>query len=466
MKATAKETVLMENGAFRLTTQRLVQTDGLEAEITKDGNLRISAHGQERTVEIPKKLPKGCAAYHGSIPVLGAMYNLAIKELHDDINPDGHMLAGANWSTVWTRDIAYAVALGAAVAAPEPCRASLDSRVKHGVVMQDTGTGGGWPVSTDRVAWALGVWALFKVTGDRAWLEHCANVLQATLEQDAAVLPPNRILRSGETSFIDWREQSYPDWMTPADIGASYAFGTNVLHYICRQILARMLHLLGRKKEAKPYEEQAAALATAIRDSFWDKGTRQFGIMRLANGYHDERTDSLATALAVLCGLQSKYAQDALARLPRSPWGTPVFAPYKVSQRDAYHNRAVWPFVEAYVMLAHAELSSANTSATVVDVGSPSVLKMSSRMTLATITARNSSMISSKLNMDGTNTPLRATAIMPLEKTAPSSTPAAATATTVLRRAALQPREAFRKLQASLVTPTISPDTERTRINA
>ena len=80
MKATAKETVLMENGAFRLTTQRLVQTDGLEAEITKEGNLRISAHGQERTVEIPKKLPKGCAAYHGSIPVLGAMYNLAIKE--------------------------------------------------------------------------------------------------------------------------------------------------------------------------------------------------------------------------------------------------------------------------------------------------------------------------------------------------------------------------------------------------
>ena len=356
MKATAKETVLMENEAFRLTTQRLTQADGLEAEITKEGNLRIRSHGQERTVDIPKKLPKGCATYHGSIPVLAAMYNLAVKELHDDINADGHMLAGANWSTVWTRDIAYAVALGAAVAAPEPCRASLDSRVKHGVVMQDTGTGGGWPVSTDRVAWALGVWALFKVTGDLAWLEHCANVLQATLEQDAAVLPPNRVLRSGETSFIDWREQSYPDWMTPADIGSSYAFGTNVLHYICRQILARMLRLLGRKKEAKPYEEQAAVLATAIRDNFWNKGTRQFGIMRLANGYHDERTDSLATALAVLCGLQNRYALDALTRLPRSPWGTPVFAPFKVSQRDAYHNRAVWPFVEAYVMLAHAEL--------------------------------------------------------------------------------------------------------------
>ena len=355
MKAAAPETVLMQNDAFRLTTRRLVQKD-LEAEITGEGNLRIRSHGQERTVDIPKTPPLDCAAYHGSIPVLGAMYNLALKELYDDINPHGHMLAGANWSSVWTRDIAYAVALGAAVAAPEACRVSLDSRVKHGVVMQDTGTGGGWPVSTDRVAWALGVWALFQVTGNRDWLEHCANVLQATLEQDAAVLPPHCVLRPGETSFIDWREQSYPDWMTPADIGASYAFGTNVLHYICRQILARMLHLLGRKKEAKPYEEQAAALAAAIRDNFWNKGSRQFGIMRLANGYRDERTDSLATALAVLCGLAGKHALHAVSHLPRSPWGTPVFAPYKVSQRDAYHNRAVWPFVEAYVMLAHAEL--------------------------------------------------------------------------------------------------------------
>ncbi|MDO4220757.1 MAG: hypothetical protein Q4C88_01380 [Akkermansia sp.] len=355
MAAAAQETVLMQNDAFRLTTHRLVQ-QGLEAEITAEGNLRISAHGQERLVEIPGKPALECAAYHGSIPVLGAMYNLAIQELSDDITPNGHMLAGANWSSVWTRDIAYAVALGAAVAAPEACRVSLDSRVKHGVVMQDTGTGGGWPVSTDRVSWALGVWALFKVTGDRDWLEHCANVLQATLEQDAAVLPPHSVLRPGETSFIDWREQSYPDWMTPADIGSSYAFGTNVLHYICRQILARMLHLLGRKKEAKPYEEQAARLADAILENFWNKGSRQFGIMRLANGYRDERTDTLATALAVLCGLAGKHALHALNHLPRSPWGTPVFSPYKISQRDAYHNRAVWPFVEAYVMLAHAEL--------------------------------------------------------------------------------------------------------------
>ena len=56
MKAAAKETVLMENEAFRLTTQRLVQTNGLEAEITGEGHLHITAHGQERTVEIPKKL--------------------------------------------------------------------------------------------------------------------------------------------------------------------------------------------------------------------------------------------------------------------------------------------------------------------------------------------------------------------------------------------------------------------------
>lgn len=352
---TDPERVLMQNDAFCLTSCSLSQA-GLEAEITPQGNLRIEDRNGVREVEIPRSLPQGCAAYRGSLPVLNALYALALHELQADINADGHMLAGANWSTVWTRDIAYAAALGAAVAAPEACRRSLDSRVRDGVVLQDTGTGGGWPVSTDRVAWALGVWALFKVTGDRAWLADCAAALQATLEQDARVLPAGKVLRSGETSFIDWREQSYPDWMTPADIGSSYAFGTNVLHYVCRQLLARMQRVLGKPDLAAEYDRQAAELAAAIKAAFWNKGSRQYGIMRLANGYLDERTDTLATALAVLCGLAGEHALHTLSRLPRSPWGTPVFAPYKVSQEQAYHNRAVWPFVEAFVMLAHAEL--------------------------------------------------------------------------------------------------------------
>lgn len=353
-----QEQLLFDNGVYRLTSTRLEQP-GLVAELVSPACLRITRGEEQREVALSPSLPQGCAGVRSSIPVLQAMYAMAVQELQADINGEGLLLAGANWSTVWTRDIAYAAALGTALAAPEATRASLESRVRDGVVVQDTGTGGGWPVSTDRVAWALGAWALYQSQGDKGWLAYCADVLAATLAQDDRVLPADELLRPGETSFTDWREQSYPDWMTPADIAASYAFGTNVLHYICRQLLARMLGELGRAAEAEQYAAQATALAARIDECFWSAGAGHYGMLRTAEGYLDERMDALATALSVLCGLAGDQALPLMRRLPRSPYGTPVFTPYKSRQEKAYHNRSVWPFVESYVLLAHAELQDA-----------------------------------------------------------------------------------------------------------
>ncbi len=350
------ETVLYENESFRLTSRSLVQP-GLRATLAADGtSLCIAREGQsERWVELPP-LPRQAAQLRSSVPVLQAMYRLAAHELAQNITPEGLMLAGASWSTVWTRDIAYAAALGASLAAPEACRLSLESRVCDGVIVQDTGTGGGWPVSTDRVAWAMGAWTLFIATGDRDWLAWVVKVLEATLAQDEWLRPTGSGLVPGETSFIDWREQSYPDWMTPADIGASYAFGTNVVHYAARHLLAQMLRVLGRKAEAAPYAESAAQLAKEIDRKFWSRATCHYGMFRTADGCLDERVDALASALAVHCGLAGEHAAQVMRQIPCSPYGTPVFSPYKASQPAAYHNRASWPFVEAFVLLAHADL--------------------------------------------------------------------------------------------------------------
>lgn len=360
--AIEEQHLLWDNGAYRLTANRLEQP-GLVAELVSPRCLRITCGDTVREVEIQAVAPAGCAWVRSSLPVLQAMYALAVQELQANLTDEGMLLAGANWSTVWTRDIAFSAALGTALAAPQATRVSLDSRVKNGVVIQDTGTGGGWPVSTDRVSWALGVWALYQVQGDRQWLAQCVEVLQATLAQDAAVLPADKVLRPGETSFIDWREQSYPDWMTPADIAASYAFGTNVLHYLCRQLLARMLRELNREKEATQYADQAAALAEALREQFRSPGSSHFGMLRTAEGYLDDRVDSLASALAVLCGVVGEHAAGVMQHLPRSPFGTPVFTPYKSRQEKAYHNRAVWPFVEAYVLLAQADMQDSAAAA-------------------------------------------------------------------------------------------------------
>ncbi len=349
------EKVIYGNEAFSLTPTRLTQP-GLVAELAADAShLRICREGQaERLIELPP-VRKGAPSFRSSVPVLTGMYRMAVHELGQDMTEDGLMRAGAAWSGVWTRDIAYAAALGAALVEPEAVRRSLESRVRDGIVLQDTGTGGGWPVSTDRVVWALGAWALYLSTGDRDWLSWCADVLIATLAQDDAVLRREGALRAGETSFIDWREQSYPDWMEPADIGAACAFGTNVLHYLARHILARMLRLLGRKDEAKPYAAEAARLAEAIGEKFWSRATCRYGMVRTVDGYLDDRADALATALAVHSGLTGEHAAQVMRELPCCLYGTPVFSPYKSGNPESYHNRAVWPFEEAFVLLAHAD---------------------------------------------------------------------------------------------------------------
>lgn len=350
------EQVLFENEAYRLTSRRMTQP-GLEALIPSPDRLVITRGDERRELHLPQP-PAGSPSYKGTLPVLEAMYNLAAHELQQDISHEGLLLAGANWPTVWTRDIAYAAALGAALLEPEACRASLESRIRDGVVMQDTGTGGGWPVSTDRVIWAMGAWSLDTRLGDRKWLAWAADVLIRTMEQDERFMNARSPLHKGETSFLDWRDQSYPDWMTPANIGETYAFGTNVVHCISRIILAKMLRTLGRKDEAQRYALEAANLREAINKTFWSRANQAYGIFSTVDGFLDEHTDALATALAVMSGLAGDHAGQALAHLPRSPWGTPVFSPYKANKEASYHNRAVWPFVEAYVLLAHAEMSN------------------------------------------------------------------------------------------------------------
>ena len=127
----ADDRILFENEAYRLTATGLQQNNGLSAELEGVSTLRISRNGDLiKTVNIPEP-PPGYTGMRSSIPALTAMYNLAIKELRANIHKGGLMLAGANWSTVWTRDIAYAAALGATLTEPSAVRNSLCSRVRR-----------------------------------------------------------------------------------------------------------------------------------------------------------------------------------------------------------------------------------------------------------------------------------------------------------------------------------------------
>ncbi|MCC8020402.1 MAG: hypothetical protein LIO63_00200 [Akkermansia sp.] len=354
------ERLIFANEAFRLTPAGVFQ-DGAEARVLSPRHIRSTwrrslgaAHGTA-TDHFLRKPSGAYPRYSGSIPVLEAAYNLALCELEDDTMDGGLLMAGKAWPRVWTRDVAYAAHLSLALAAPERAMQSLRARVRGGEVVEDTGTGGSWPVSTDRVAWALGAWSLCLDTGDRDWLPWCCAVLRRTLLRDEELIFRPDGLPRGESSFLDWREQSYPDWMTPADIGASCALGTSALHAQARHILARMLLALGEKEEAGLWLAKAERMKKTISRRFRLPESGRYGAFLHGRFYETlaPRTDALAESLCVLFNIaDGRQAQDIVARMPRSPYGTPVYSPFKSGVPQPYHNRAVWPFVEAYALWA------------------------------------------------------------------------------------------------------------------
>ena len=80
---------------------------------------------------------------------------MALDELVDNIRQDGTFRAGAAWDGVWTRDISYSIWLALGYINPEASSKSLKAKVKNGRIVQDTGTGGAWPISSDRVVWSI-----------------------------------------------------------------------------------------------------------------------------------------------------------------------------------------------------------------------------------------------------------------------------------------------------------------------
>jgi hypothetical protein len=102
--------------------------------------------------------------YSSGHPLLDALYNLALEEGKGAVEPDGTFRTGKEWAGVWTRDISYSIILSQAILQPEVAKTSLLRKVKNGRIIQDTGTGGAYPCSTDRMIWAVAAWEIYKVT--------------------------------------------------------------------------------------------------------------------------------------------------------------------------------------------------------------------------------------------------------------------------------------------------------------
>lgn len=295
--------------------------------------------------------------------LIDALYRMSLEELQQLVREDGALSAGAKWPGVWTRDVAYASVLSLALVAPDAVRRSLLAKVDSaGRIIQDTGTGGSWPVSTDRMTWALAAWELYAATGDREWLRRSYDIIRRSAEADLhAIFDPATGLATGETSFMDWREQSYPRWMEPRDIAQSAGIGTNAVHYATYRILAEMARALGEPAEC--WSSVADGLQRAINTHLWQPDRGWYAAFRYGRNFQSlsPRSDGLGEALSIIYGIATPEQRARLAaHTSMVAFGTPSFWPY-IPNIPSYHNAAIWPFVTAYGTWAAAE--AGNTAA-------------------------------------------------------------------------------------------------------
>jgi hypothetical protein len=341
---------------------KLQDTDG---DTIYETTLVLNKQSDEKHTDAEWKLSTDISAYpqYKSGYVLSdAVYNMSLEEMQKAIEADSTFRTGKEWSGVWTRDVSYSIILSMAYMQPKVAINSLMRKVgKNKRIIQDTGTGGAWPASTDRMIWAVAAWEIFKATGNTNWMQQAYQIIKNSIDDDlVTIYDPVTGMVKGESSFLDWREQTYPKWMQPADIFESECLGTNAVHYQANIILSKMATALNQKQVAEKHKLIAERIKAGINTYLWlpEKGYyaqflygRNFMIV-------SPRSEALGEALCVLFGIaDDARAKQIVASTPVTSFGIPCIYP-EIPNIPPYHNNAVWPFVQSYWLWAAAMVNN------------------------------------------------------------------------------------------------------------
>lgn len=347
---------VIQNGfqAIALSSKEMVSNYPISTGKRMDNN-------QDHEGDFRWKLSKEISDYPSftsSQLLIDALYNMSLEELEMNMEEDGTFRTGAEWAGVWTRDISYSALLSLAMLQPEITKNSLMKKVKKGRIIQDTGTGGAYPISTDRVVWAIAAWEIYLVTGSREWLEETYPIIKNTLEDDLVnAFNPKTGMVKGESSFLDWREQTYPAWMQPTDIYESETLGTSAVHFKAHILLSEMAAELDQSAVSKKHKSIAKSIKNGINHYLWLKDNGYYAQYLYGRNHKmvSPRAEALGEALAVLFDIADEGQQKSIiANTPVTNFGIPCIFP-QIPQIPPYHNDGIWPFVQAYWSIAAAK---------------------------------------------------------------------------------------------------------------
>lgn len=285
------------------------------------------------------------------------LYNLSLEELTNLWNKDNYWQANANQPTAKTHNLGYSSLLSLALIDPQAAQNSLMKRVSQGRIIQDDGTGGSWPVTTDRAVWVLGAWEVYLATGDKEWLKQSYEVVRHSLSQDEAMIYDHTTgLVYGEASLPYCRKEVYPAWMQPADIAQSECLSNNALFFRANEIASRIAQLCGDGGVAAHFKQVADAIKEGINNYLWIESAGYYGqyLYGRVNKTVSTRSETLGEALCIIFGIaDAQRAQRIVNSIPSSPYGMTCFNP-QIPDIYTLHNNAIWPHTQAYWLWASA----------------------------------------------------------------------------------------------------------------
>ncbi len=358
---------------YTLKNDRVID-NGYNAYANSATSITSYASGSAKTWTKTKNLSSYPAFKAENSPLAAAVYNLTLEEAVKSIfteNSTRYFRTGTNWDKVWTRDTALSSLYSLAWVFPEISYNCERKKVKTSsnvsVFEQDTGTGGSYPVSTDKIITMLSVWENYLVDGNKEHLSYFYDICNNTIMQDLNVAyDKDADLFRGETCGLDWRDQTYPDWTSETvDSGLSAIAGSktaSVNTIYCRvfEIMSSAAKVLNKGGQAEQaWSEMAEKLEAKISKRLWNDKLGLYSSWEYPEYMGSvlaEKADVLGNGFALWFNIGTDTQLNKISEnYPLVPYGADTVYPQKQGKlknaNKIYHNFGIWPGWESILMV-------------------------------------------------------------------------------------------------------------------
>lgn len=344
--------------------------------ITADSPTSITSYatGSKKTWNLTKDISAQPVFKAPNTPLAAAVYNLTMEETLKSINTDKYgevFYTGTEWQKVWTRDTAMACMYSLSWIFPEISYNCQREKIKTSdnisVFEEDTGSGGSYPVSTDKIITMLSVWETYLTDGNKEHLDYFYKICENTIMQDMNVCyDKDAGLFRGETSGTDWRDQTYPDWTSETydnglnNIAESKAASVNVYYVRVLEIMSRAAEILSKGQDKVDlWAKMSKDLEEKVSTRLWNENLNLYSAWEYPEymgGVKAEKADVLGNGYALWYGVGTDEQLSKIAEnYPLVTYGAPTVYPQKMgtltNAQKYYHNRGVWPGWQVALMI-------------------------------------------------------------------------------------------------------------------